>query len=330
MKSAVASEGGWLSTSQRSLAERHQFWRECVNECIIDVDFPDDADHPIEASLRHTNLELVRLNQIRARRHSVQRSLANIAKDGRHSVFICFMLSGHGFSYQGTRCAQHAPGDIVIYDTRIPYGHGFAGDMEMLIVDLPGELAHQHLSAWPRDELLYLGRDTHMAADCKRLFGSLEPLLQATHGQSARLECALKLLEQLGTLVGRLYASDNQPALWRQVERHVLQHLQDELTADGLARTLNTSRRTLYRLFATQGVSVQNYIWQQRLAQCRKTLHSRHQVNRSISEIAFECGFNDAAHFSRRYKAYYGETPQQTRSALQGKAGHPTAESSRH
>ncbi|MCS2607838.1 helix-turn-helix domain-containing protein [Halomonas dongshanensis] len=326
MKKAVAPEGSWLSTSQLPLAERHQFWRDCVNECLIDVDFPGDADHPIEASLRHTDLERVRLNQIRAQRHCVQRSQANIAKDSRHSVFLCFMLSGYGFSYQGTRCVQHAPGDIVIYDTRMPYGHGFAGDMEMLIVDLSVELAHHHLGAWPRKELLYLGRDTHMAADCKRLFGSLEPLLQVTYSQRARLECALALLKQLGTLAGRLYASDNQPVLWGQVERYVLQHLHDELTADDLARMLNISRRTLYRLFAAQGVSVQNYIWQQRLARCRKTLHSPHQVNRSISEIAFECGFNDAAHFSRRYKAYYGETPQQTRSALQNKAGYPPLE----
>lgn len=41
----------------------------------------------------------------------------------------------------------------------------------------------------------------------------------------------------------------------------------------------------------------------------RHALEDADQNTTSISEIAFACGFSDAAHFSRRFKARFGCSP---------------------
>jgi AraC-like DNA-binding protein len=45
-----------------------------------------------------------------------------------------------------------------------------------------------------------------------------------------------------------------------------------------------------------------------------------------VTVIAYECGFADAAHFIRDFKAMYGMTPGQTRASMPAHA--KTAESS--
>ncbi|WP_416221651.1 helix-turn-helix domain-containing protein [Rhodohalobacter sp.] len=35
--------------------------------------------------------------------------------------------------------------------------------------------------------------------------------------------------------------------------------------------------------------------------------------NKTISQIAFDCGFNNLSHFSRTYKAEYGMSPSEYR-----------------
>lgn len=310
---------GWISTHNIPDDERRHFWLNHVNKRVIQVDCPAAVNEGIEASLRHLDLDRVRLNQIRANTHSVQRSQADIVGDSRHSVFLCFMLAGQGFSYQGTHGIQHAPGDIILYDTLMPYGQGFPADMEMLVMDMPEPLAKNYLKDWQRGSLLHLHRDTRFSdTSCAQLFKLLEQITNHNTPSARQASLTSELLENIESLIANTCGSSVDQDLWRACQRHIMQHLQDDnLTTEQLAKDLNISVRKLHRTFADKGASVKSYIWQQRLEQCRKALLAPSMANRNISEIAFAWGFNDAAHFSRRYKAAFGESPMQTRQALQ-------------
>lgn len=315
----AGSGGGWISTNDIPLGERRGFWLNHVSKRVIRVDCPAAVNEGIEASLRHLDLDRMRLNQIRANTHSVQRSQADIQSDDRHSVFLCFMLAGEGFSYQGTRCAQHAPGDIILYDTLMPYGQGFPADMEMVVMDLPEPVAKQYLRDWKRGNLLHLHRDTRFSdTSNEALFQQLGAIMDQSGNANQQASRASDLLEQVGALISNICSANPDLDLWRLCRRYIEQHLQDELlTTAQLAKELNSSTRKLQRTFAENGFSVQNYIWEQRLERCRKEILTPSLSNRSISEIAFKWGFNDASHFSRRYKSQYGESPVETRRSLQ-------------
>lgn len=315
---STTQNSDWISTHGVPDNERRNFWLNHVHKQVIHVDCPVGVDEGIKASLRHLDLDQLRLNQIRANAHSVQRSQADIVRDSRHSVFLCFMMEGQGFSYQGTQCAQHSPGDIVLYDTLMPYGQGFSDDMEMVVMDLPEPIANQYVRNWERGNLLHLQRDTRFAdTNAEMLFQLLNTALDQPVSGHKQANLVGELLENIEVLLSNVCSGSRDQNLWSYCQRYIDQHLQDEhLTTALLAKGLNISTRKLHRTFAENGFSVQSYIWQRRLERCRTEILSPALANRNVSEIAFKWGFNDAAHFSRRYKTRYGETPVQTRKML--------------
>lgn len=100
---------------------------------------------------------------------------------------------------------------------------------------------------------------------------------------------------------------------WRVEQGTALmeQNLSNHLTVSALAIRLNTSKRELTRAFRkhTQFAPAEIYR-NMRLAHGNWLLTNS---SRTITQIAFECGFSDGAHFSRWFKQTYKETPNQFR-----------------
>jgi methylphosphotriester-DNA--protein-cysteine methyltransferase len=63
------------------------------------------------------------------------------------------------------------------------------------------------------------------------------------------------------------------------------------------------------------GTSLCRWIKQARLDHCAADLSNPDLRERSITEIAFGWGFNDAAHFSRTFRAEFGMAPREYRSS---------------
>jgi AraC-like DNA-binding protein len=76
-----------------------------------------------------------------------------------------------------------------------------------------------------------------------------------------------------------------------------------------LAMTL----RHLHMVFAETGGTLGAHIRDRRLARIRRDLADPRLARRSITEIAFRWGFNDAAHASRAFSRAYGMSPSRFR-----------------
>ena len=87
------------------------------------------------------------------------------------------------------------------------------------------------------------------------------------------------------------------------------------LTVAAIAAALRLSPSTLHRAWAGEPCSLAEWIRAQRLDAARRDLCSPAQARRGVSEIAFHWGFNDAAHFSRAFRARFGCTPRELRAA---------------
>jgi AraC family transcriptional regulator of arabinose operon len=82
-------------------------------------------------------------------------------------------------------------------------------------------------------------------------------------------------------------------------------------SGDEIAKGLNISSSRFRHLFKRElGMSHREYQRRLRLMQARQLVANSFL---SIKEIAYIVGINDMSHFSRDYKALYGETPSQTR-----------------
>ncbi len=128
----------YVSTRDTPVEDRTRYWMQNIHQHLIQIDCPTaQTGGDITATLEHTECGPVKINRIQANAHAVQRSRNDIERDQRQAIFLCAFIRGSGFSWQGTTCANHRPGDLVLYDTRLPYGHGFPSDMEMVVVDIP-------------------------------------------------------------------------------------------------------------------------------------------------------------------------------------------------
>ena len=72
---------------------------------------------------------------------------------------------------------------------------------------------------------------------------------------------------------------------------------------------MGCSKRYLHQVFAAEHVTIERHIWRLRIEHCCQALAEQGQSERSISEIAFEWGFNSSAHFSRLFKSQVGVAP---------------------
>lgn len=103
----------------------------------------------------------------------------------------------------------------------------------------------------------------------------------------------------------------------RDIRAFIRENLADpELSLAAIAAQHGISLRYLHWLFAQTHTTASVYILTTRLDACRNDLLNPAMARKAVSEIAFQWGFNNAAHFSRSYRARYGESPTETRRGL--------------
>lgn len=85
------------------------------------------------------------------------------------------------------------------------------------------------------------------------------------------------------------------------------------LTTSHIADKCGISVRHLHSLFEDTGCSVASWVREMRLQRCRDMLRNPRMQDRSLTEVAFDWGFNDASHFSRVYKNRFGHSPSEER-----------------
>lgn len=84
-----------------------------------------------------------------------------------------------------------------------------------------------------------------------------------------------------------------------------------ELKTGMIATELGISLRTVQNVFAAMGTTPSAYILEQRLRKASERLASDRPG--SITEIAFDVGFNDSAYFTRCFRHRFGTTPRRWR-----------------
>ena len=108
--------------------------------------------------------------------------------------------------------------------------------------------------------------------------------------------------------------SDDYQVNNRWVKRALLlleQNISKPLSTEDIASHLNLSKRQLERLFLQEtGESIQKLYRNIRL---RYGLWLLQNTQRSITDIALECGFADAAHFTRSFRNVFEQKPSEIR-----------------
>lgn len=97
------------------------------------------------------------------------------------------------------------------------------------------------------------------------------------------------------------------PAVLKRVQEFIYHHLDQPLVLADLAAQAELSEFHFARMFKhSTGQAPHQYVMQVRLQQAEKLLRN---TLMPLTQIALDCGFSSASHFSHRFKAFYGHTP---------------------
>jgi len=134
-----------------------------------------------------------------------------------------------------------------------------------------------------------------------RLFGVLLDLValslsHRTRGQTAEATC---------------FADVTALALRRTVHDRLREQ---GLTVAAVASAVGISERYVHKLFERSGTTFSHYIMERRLDGAAADLKDPTLVNREIGSIAFDWGFSDLSHFTKRFKQRFGCRPRDWRS----------------
>jgi len=96
----------------------------------------------------------------------------------------------------------------------------------------------------------------------------------------------------------------------RSIKAHILSQIGNtELTAASVAAQHRISTSYVRKLFETEGTSFTEFVLTHRLAAAYRMLTDLRFIDRSISRIAHDAGFNDISHFNRSFRRVYGASP---------------------
>ena len=302
-----------VSTDRVEPSQRLAFWTDMVCNTYVQLDCDAAAGAPtIEGDIRADELATLRLSRVTATPQVVRRTAAKIAHASEDYFLVSIQTQGEGLISQDGRTARLAPGDFALYDSTRPYELRFERPFQQYVLRLPGATLRTAL----RDtQLLTASTVSGQRGAGHLMIGMIQTL--AADIDTLAPESAAAVAESVTQILiaglSALPAARQQPVSQlagyhrAQIKACARSRLSDPgLTVAGIASQLRVSPSTLHRAWAGEACSIAEWIWAQRLDAARRDLCDPSQSARSVSEIAYSWGFNDAAHFSRSFRARFG------------------------
>jgi AraC-like DNA-binding protein len=311
-----------LSTHGVEPSQRLAFWTDMVCSTYVQLECDAAAGATtIEGQISAQQVATLQLSQVVSTPQIVRRTAAKIARSAEDYFLVSIQTRGEGLIAQDGRMARLAIGDFALYDSTRPYELRFEAPFEQIVLRLPGAtlrsalrdtqtLTASAVSGQRGAGHLMIGMIRTLAAD----IDTLAPASAAAVAESV----SQILIAGLSALPAAQQRPVAQLAAYHRerIKACIAHRLRDpSLSVASIAATLKLSPSTLHRAWAGQSCSISECIWIQRLDAARRDLCNPAHRARSVSEIAFSWGFNDAAHFSRAFRARFGCSARELRAS---------------
>ena len=242
---------------------------------------------------------------------------------------ICLSLAPRPVSLlqtQGdkTRTGLYAKGDFCITPAQMPFFCRWDSDDRLLQIRITdrfmAQVATEALAIDPaRLEVIptFRTRDPQLEAIAMLVLTELkqENLGNRLYIDSLANVLAVQLLRQYSASKPPLsvYEGGLPQRQLQQILEYIHAHLERDIKLADLAGSIGMSQFHFSHLFKQSiGTSPYQYLLQQRIERAKQLLK---QTDRSIVDIALECGFNSHSHLSKQFRQLTGMTPKSYRSS---------------
>ena len=308
-----------FSTDAFAPRDRFDAWVAVNEQQLEKLRIEPAAGQPFTAQMGVQIMDSVALAMCEGCGFRIGRTRSEIARTSAHFYAVSVHLGGDARVRSGDREASLRRGDVFLVDSLHEFALGLERPFRQLVVKVPkawidARVARPDLLAGtmlPHDEPL-----TRMLAGY--LAVGFETAEQTT--PSTRAMFAQHLLDLLAEALGGQHVREPTPsrarraALFAFARRVIaLKYGASDLLPEHIAHALGISKRMLHRIFAEQGETVMKAVLAERIDRAANLLAQPAARERTITDIAFACGFNDVSHFGRAFEARMGATPSEWR-----------------
>jgi AraC family transcriptional regulator, positive regulator of tynA and feaB len=308
-----------FSTAELPPHRRLEYWNDLTGSAFTPLVTDPVDKRAFVGRLTRTQVGDIRLAEARSEPAIVRHSRQHVARTRDALFMLCLQLDGVSVNRQQGREAVLRYGDFHLLDSSRPYEVSFQQPNRMLVLSVPHpELARR----MPNPESL-VGIAMSGRSGVSGLLSSLLCNFWQQRRTGDETFLSPRFSEAILDLVASAYASitaaapeGSSIAIARreQIRSYIETHLHDPaLTPGGVAAAVHLSPRRLHQLFEADGETVGAYILRRRLEECARAMSDVSQRSRTVTEIAFLHGFNNASHFGRVFRERYQSTPSDFR-----------------
>ncbi|MFF4173319.1 helix-turn-helix domain-containing protein [Streptomyces sp. NPDC001744] len=311
--------------------ERIDAWVETTALALVPTRFRFTDPERFGGRLRGVSLGAADLTAMSYSGLVSQRSPALIRKSDPEQYQLALITSGRQAIEQDRRSALLGPGDLVLYDSSLPFdarAETDGGAADSVLLQFPKSmvpLQARHIGGLLATPLS--GREGVGSLYARFVTGLVEEQDRCTPGDLARLgttllDLAVTLLAHHVDRERAVPGESRQEVLFLRITSFIDGHLgSPDLTPPAVAGVHGISVRYLHRVFQQRGETVAAYIRRRRLEQCRRDLADPALRDVTVQAVAARWGFPRPADFTRSFRRAFGTTPRQYREdALGGRS----------
>jgi AraC-like DNA-binding protein len=313
-----------FSTMDLEPKKRFSAWQEAICEHYLKVNVSSREDHDnYEGFISKSVVGPVAVTDVFLSAQDIVRNHKHIAQLDKDCFYIMFPSRGSLLVEQAGQQLVSTPGTAVLFDTVQPYRLRCRDHLQSMYLEMPRSIL---LNRCPADKLSKIialnfadGLGWALATFCKLIAADAESLSPEIASHVA-IEVANLLALHIDSELVRKPIGENLSCKFRLqlVKSYIDSRLDDpDLTPGIIARDNGISLRYLHYLFKFSGISVSEWVREQRLKKCYQKLTSAKFEESSITSIAFSLGFNSSSHFTRLFKQKFGMTPRYARRIIE-------------
>lgn len=274
-------------------------------------------DTRFTANLRQTSLDSINIIESISGICEGSRDERRIAEDESEMFGLLFYKSGMEEIYFGDERYQVSAGDVFIWDSTKPTKFAVTEEIHKIACFMPLQL----LRDWLPKKWQTMPRKLSGSSGSRVLLSGLLSAMSHDDFSESMVDSNSVKESIMSIIVGADNSSKESEqdlsiklAQMQRIKVDIADHLSDsDLCIKEVAERKKISTRYIHWVFKDEPLSVSQYIISQRLEKCRRELIKASNDRSSVSQIAYSWGFNNTAHFSKRYRAMFNESPSETR-----------------
>jgi AraC-like DNA-binding protein len=308
-----------FSTEGIEPAKRYTAWQDAICDVYVHVDVNSEKRSDYHGFIREARFGGITMTDVLLSEQHISRRQRHIAKLDKDCYYVQFLQQGKINVLQAGESLVTRAGTGAIFSASESYDLECIGRVRSLYLEIPRKDFADRFRNDRIPVISTIGAGRGLGRIAAEFCASLAAEGSALE-ETARARLGDELMDVLALAIdmgdrGEPEADHAvQQARLRSVKSWIEEHLADpDLSPEKVAKNNGISLRHLHYLFRLSDMSVSEWIWDRRLQRCYDVLTRPELRTLSITEVAYQLGFNSSSHFSTVFRRKFGISPSELR-----------------